>query len=43
MEKTVGIVDNRAFKRIDSASRKIFLNNITILQQFCNNYYRQSF
>lgn len=41
MEKSVGIVDNRAFERIDIADWEIFLNNITILQQFCNNSYRQ--
>lgn len=43
MEKGVGIVDNCAFKRINTGYWERFLNNITFLQQFCNNSYRQKF
>lgn len=41
MEKGVGIVDNRAFERINTACWERFLNNITFLQHFRNNFYRQ--
>ena len=43
MEKGVGIVDNRAVERLNTADRQKFLNIITFLQQFCNNSYGQIF